>query len=330
MRVLVIGGTKFLGPFVVEELLRRGHQVALFHRRQAQLEWAGSVAQIYGEAKDAKALSVAAEQVGAEALVDLVHCCREEAAAVAAAMQGRLQRSVHVSCASVYAPEALAPVLEEAPTVGSGGREGAGVDALAKAQADEVVLEAAQAGRLSAVVVRLAPAYGPRSTRPLEWFLVKRALEGRLRIALPDGGVELWHRGFVQNLAFGIGQALERSRIVGEVFNLGDERAPTLRQLTEMIGEALGHRWEIFSVPGQRWRFPPSGLRRGPALLDLHKAKEKLRYRDLIKARDALEITVAWVCQNRERVERACQGEGWFDYAAEEAVIAAHGVALGG
>src|SRR5437764_10023683 len=31
-RVLVLGGTRFVGPFVVQRLVERGHEVTLFHR----------------------------------------------------------------------------------------------------------------------------------------------------------------------------------------------------------------------------------------------------------------------------------------------------------
>ena len=32
MRILVIGGTKFIGPPLVQELVNNGHDVTLFHR----------------------------------------------------------------------------------------------------------------------------------------------------------------------------------------------------------------------------------------------------------------------------------------------------------
>jgi len=34
MRILVIGGTRFMGPYVVQELHDAGHEIAVFHREQ--------------------------------------------------------------------------------------------------------------------------------------------------------------------------------------------------------------------------------------------------------------------------------------------------------
>ena len=36
MKVLVIGGTNFIGPHVVRQLIERGHEVAVFHRGETK------------------------------------------------------------------------------------------------------------------------------------------------------------------------------------------------------------------------------------------------------------------------------------------------------
>ena len=38
MRVLVIGGTGFIGPYVVRRLVAQGHDVAVFHRGRTQAD----------------------------------------------------------------------------------------------------------------------------------------------------------------------------------------------------------------------------------------------------------------------------------------------------
>ncbi|PLR98422.1 NAD-dependent epimerase/dehydratase family protein [Bacillus sp. T33-2] len=50
MKVLVIGGTRFIGRFVVDQLLERGHNVALFHRRNHKT--GQPVQNIYGDRKN--------------------------------------------------------------------------------------------------------------------------------------------------------------------------------------------------------------------------------------------------------------------------------------
>src|SRR5687767_396007 len=38
MRVLVIGGTKFIGPYVVSGLVAHGHDVTVYHRGQTEAD----------------------------------------------------------------------------------------------------------------------------------------------------------------------------------------------------------------------------------------------------------------------------------------------------
>lgn len=38
MKILIIGGTNFIGPFLVRHLLTMGHDVILFHRGKTKTE----------------------------------------------------------------------------------------------------------------------------------------------------------------------------------------------------------------------------------------------------------------------------------------------------
>ena len=49
MKALVIGGTGPTGPFVVEGLINRGYEVAIFHRGTHEIELPESVEHIHGD-----------------------------------------------------------------------------------------------------------------------------------------------------------------------------------------------------------------------------------------------------------------------------------------
>ncbi|MDQ0899339.1 NAD-dependent epimerase/dehydratase family protein [Paenibacillus sp. V4I7] len=38
MRILIIGGTRFIGPFLIKELINKGHEVAVFSRGNNKLD----------------------------------------------------------------------------------------------------------------------------------------------------------------------------------------------------------------------------------------------------------------------------------------------------
>ena len=46
--------------------------------------------------------------------------------------------------------------------------------------------------------------YGPHQLVPLEWCIVRRILDGRPSIVLPDGGLTLLLVGYAENLAHAV------------------------------------------------------------------------------------------------------------------------------
>ena len=49
MKILVIGGTRFIGRHLVELLLEKGHEVKLFHRGQTNAPFSRDVEHIIGD-----------------------------------------------------------------------------------------------------------------------------------------------------------------------------------------------------------------------------------------------------------------------------------------
>jgi nucleoside-diphosphate-sugar epimerase len=317
VKTLVVGGTGFLGPFIVDELLRHRHEVATLGMDWRQ--FSAPVTELPGAAADGQALRGAVSSWRPDKLIDMERGSADRAEAVIAACAGQVSRSVHLSSGAVYGSSPICPVDEMTATSDS-----LPPDLAAQAESDRTLLAAAERGELRAVVMRLPELYGPRDPRGAEWFFAKRALDGRTRIALPDAGLHICHRGFVQSMAWGVAQAACVERASG-VYNLGEEKLYTLAQLARGVARALDHEWEIYSVPGQLWAVPYACTR----FFDLRKARAQLRYEDRMIPRDGLELTLAWLCQNPK-------GEDWswpgvdqpFDYAREDALIDEFGVRL--
>ncbi len=57
MRLLILGGTGFIGPYQVRYALARGHHVTIFNRGRQQEAWPGPVEELLGDRNgDLKAL----------------------------------------------------------------------------------------------------------------------------------------------------------------------------------------------------------------------------------------------------------------------------------
>ena len=111
LRILILGGTGFTGPFQVNYALARGHKVTLFNRGQRPSpEWPGSVEQLHGDRNtgDLKALEGRDWDVCIDNPTSLPFWVRD----AGQALKGRVGHYLFISTISVYADGAKAGIDE--------------------------------------------------------------------------------------------------------------------------------------------------------------------------------------------------------------------------
>ncbi len=72
MRILVIGGTNFIGPHLVRQLVDHGHAVAVFHRGQPHADLPVSVECLTGDRHHLADHRDAFRRFGPEVVVDMI------------------------------------------------------------------------------------------------------------------------------------------------------------------------------------------------------------------------------------------------------------------
>jgi 2'-hydroxyisoflavone reductase len=113
VRVLILGGTLFLGRHIVEALLVRGHEVTIFHRGQRGRDLFPHVERVLGDrATDLDRLPADATW---DAVVDTSGYVPGIVAASAAALQDRVRQYVFISSISVY--DISVPRIDEATAI---------------------------------------------------------------------------------------------------------------------------------------------------------------------------------------------------------------------
>ena len=79
---------------------------------------------------------------------------------------------------------------------------------------------------------------------------MRRILDDRPHIVLPDGGAMLNTFGFTENLAHALLLAVDQpGQAKGEIFNAADDECLTIRQVVEICATELDHEWELISMP---------------------------------------------------------------------------------
>ena len=223
VRVLVTGGTGYLGTAIVGALLARGHHVVLFGRAARPAPGIDAVA---GDIRDASAVAAAARGCDAichsAALVSIRHAPAEaEAVNVGGLRHVLAAATAHGVGRVLYTSSflALPPAGRHTPLAANDYQR-------TKAAALRVAREASQSG-LPVVCVHPGVVLGPgvRSEGNLVARLLKDHLNGRLPGIV--GAARTWAFSFVEDVAAGHALALERGRL-GEQYGLGGHNLPQM------------------------------------------------------------------------------------------------------
>ncbi|MDT8910921.1 NAD-dependent epimerase/dehydratase family protein [Amycolatopsis sp. PS_44_ISF1] len=187
-RVLVLGGSWFLGRAVVDAALASGAEVTTFRRGQSG-EDAPGVSAIRGDRTVTGDLRRLADAGPWDAVVDTSGFVPRETLAVAQALERVVARYVFVSSVSVYQSWPIEPLTDDSPILeapadagpkfGYDGDPGPSVYGFTKAGCERAVAEAFGSART--VALRPGVILGPREyVGRLPWWLHRVARGGQL------------------------------------------------------------------------------------------------------------------------------------------------------
>jgi nucleoside-diphosphate-sugar epimerase len=335
MNVLVIGGTRFVGPHVVRRLVDAGHNVTVFHRGETEADLPPAVRHIYGDRRDLLDFQDEFKQLAPQVVLDMIAYTEDEALAVMRVFKGLAQRVVAVSSADVYRAYGLLLRLESGPPDHVPLSEDAPLrDMLypyrAKAASpddrafsyDKILVERVfmSDSELPGTILRLPAVYGPGDFQHRLFEYVKRMDDGRRAILLEETqAVWRWTRGYVEMVAAAIALAVMNERARGRIYNVGEKDALTEAEWVRAIGQAVGWEVEVIAVPKD---LLPAQMAGDYALehhlvVDSSRARRELGYNEEVTREDALKRTIEWERANPPEEIDPQQ----FDYAAEDAVL---------
>lgn len=328
-RALVVGGTGPTGPYVVCGLVERGYDVAMLHSgRHEDPSIPECVEHIHTDAFDRDCL--VAELGGREFDVAVIMYGRLRE--IASVLKGRVGRFISVGGVPANQgfddPGALPtrglrmPTRESGPKASAVVTPGEGNSKIARiVQSEDAVFE----HHPNAFHFRFPVIYGPRQLMAREWMIVRRVLDGRSRIILPDGGVTLMSTAYSQNAAQALLCAVDQPNEDNSgIYNVSDEWTPTLRQWVTMLADSLGHRFEIIDMPFEiaTISWPLLSMNdRFHRVFPMDKAIYELGYRDAVPVDEALARTARWLVDNPPDKRDSIETGDRFDYAGEDRLI---------
>jgi nucleoside-diphosphate-sugar epimerase len=239
---LVVGGTRFVGRHLVEELLAHDYRVTTFNRGKHDdpFDEDDRVHHVQGDRTDRKALLTAKREVEPDAVFDCVAYSPRDVEA-ATDIFADVDAYVYVSSGAAYADEDV-PKREGETELETCTAEQATDDSWEtygprKAAGDRIVFQAAERG-VNAMSVRPTVVYGPHDYTERLAYWVDRVAEHD-EVVVPGDGTNLWQRAYVEDVARGLRLVAEEGT-PGEAYNVGDRNAVTLDRTLDLVADALG------------------------------------------------------------------------------------------
>jgi nucleoside-diphosphate-sugar epimerase len=332
MRILLLGGTRFIGPRPAERLVALGHQVAVFHRGQTSPPLPPGVRPILDDRRSLPAHAADFRRYPPDVVADLIAFTQEDGRSLVSTFRGLAGRSVVLSSGDVYraygvftgrepGPPEPTPLREDAPL-----RRTLYVHRAATSRPDDpwhdyekilVEREVLGDGGLPGTVLRLPMVYGPGDYQHRLAPYLKRMLDGR-RVIVLDEGLAGWRclRGYVEDMAAAIALAVTESRAAGQVYNVAEPTAHTEAEWVARIAGVAGWGGKIVTAPRGHLSVPFNTDQ--DLVTDSGRTRAELGYREVVAPGEALRRTVAWEWENLP--------DQPLDYAVEDAVIAELGI----
>ncbi|MFL5402304.1 MAG: NAD-dependent epimerase/dehydratase family protein [Gemmatimonadales bacterium] len=337
MRILIIGGTNFIGPYVVAALHGSGHEITVYHRGHHEPDLPPDVRHVHSPRAGIPVLhfpSALSDPVP-DVVVHMFPVGEDDARAAMARFAGVARRLVALSSGDVYraygrllgnesGPPEPVPLNEAAPlrTALYPYRHMAAGPADWTFHYEKILVERAVLGvtALPGTVLRLPAVYGPgdqyRRLRPY----IKRMDDHRPAILLESAqSTWRWTHGYVDDVARAIALAVVNDVAAGKVYNLGEANPPTVAERVRRIGDAAGWKGSIVPLPSARL---PAHLRapyqpRQDLVFDTGRLRDELAYTELLPEEEGLRRTIAW-----ERANPPVTGDpGRSEYDSEDAAL---------
>lgn len=326
MKVLIIGGTRFVGLHLVKRLLSDGHELHLFNRGQQYNPFSDEVHSITGDRKKKGALKSCMEGENFDTAIDMIAYTAAEMKDAINALEDKIDHYLFVSTRSVYEQRlAKYPIREDDATVD----DPSNVYGYNKRQAEIALQRAHEYSGFPGTILRLPAVYGPYDYQAREWYFIRRLLDGRKQMLLPDFGMSVYQREYAGNIAEQLTFLMKRTESTGKVYNSGHRHFHSFKDLINLAANIHNTKISLYGIPSNEmpWSVPLTE----PKLFVSSTARlEQMGYKEPFNLEAGLKETMEyfrvnpienWSFSERSKVNL-------FDYKLEDKIIADKAVEL--
>lgn len=339
MKILVIGGTNFIGPVVVRQLYAMGHEVTVFHRGKTTAELPEGIQHILGDRSELTQMKSEFERLSPQVVIDMFPYTEADAIALMNVFQSIAERVVAISSMDVYRAYAvflqIEPTqLESVPLTENSAlrqqlhlfREMAERPLNAPADYEKILVERVVMNYpdLTGTIVRLPMVYGTQDPLNRLFPYLKRMDESRPAIVLPES-IAQWRGsyGYVENVAYAIALAATNERAKGRIYHVADAEVLTEAERLSRVGRVAGWQGKIVTVSTESlstdWSLPYNTAQHWT--VNTARIRQELGYSEVVPLEKALKTTIDWQRSHPPTEISPWTGKELLDYTIEDRIL---------
>ncbi len=246
MRVLVMGGTRFNGLHLVQELVKHGHEVTTFNRGITQAVLPPGVRRLHGDRTDHEAMREVFADEEFDCIQDMSAYTTDDVRSMDEIFHGRTGHYIFASSTAIYAHAKILPIRETHPVDLSEKQIEYGRNKIA---CEQYLTRAYRDHGFPASMVPFASVFGPHNMiRDREQRMFVRLLQGRPAL-VPGDGTTLGQIGHVDDEAKALRMMMLNPNTFGKRYNLTGKDYFTDEGYIDTIADVIGVTPEKISVP---------------------------------------------------------------------------------
>lgn len=261
MRALIIGGTRNLGPSIVQALLECGFEVTILNRGQTPDDLGPQIHRLRGDRSDPAQLKAAIGARDFDFVIDTTLYTGSEAQAVVDLFSGRVQRYIFLSTGQVYLlrlglkrpfkeSDYAGPVMEQPPRDHRIDYQNwlYGHD---KRQAEDIFASAWANARFPYTSLRLPMVHSERDHYHRILGYVRRLQDGGPILVAEGPSLPIQHV-YGEDVVQAILRLLDSDKGKGEAYNIGQDESVSLEEFLQMLAAFVDAPLRMLRVPRQK------------------------------------------------------------------------------
>lgn len=241
MKVLVIGGTRFVGLRLVKLLAKEGHDITLLNRGKTKALLPPGLRRHYIDRRDSTAMKSALANESFEAVFDMTGYQVRNLEPLIEILNGKINHYIFQSTCGVYAESEFLPILEDFPyLIPVNGLTGLAAYEQDKADCEKFLLKAYEERGFPVTIFRCPMIYGPENWMDdREGSYFARLLQQR-RILIPGNGSAVNHFAHVDDVARAHLSVVGKKQTLGHAYNIAGAEAVTIKGYVDTIAQIIG------------------------------------------------------------------------------------------